>query len=29
VLKIEGEDGKERLINYNDIVIDWSAVEYK
>ena len=29
VLKIEGQDGKERHINYNDIVIDWSAVEYK
>ena len=29
MLKVAGEDGKQRLIDYNDIVIDWSAVEYK
>lgn len=28
-LKIEGEDGKQRFINYNDIIVDWSAVDYK
>ena len=29
MLKVAGEDGKQRLIDYNDIVIDWSEVEYK
>lgn len=28
-LKILGEDGKNRFIDYNDIIIDWSEVEYK
>jgi len=28
-LKVAGEDGKHRLIDYNDIIIDWSEVEYK
>lgn len=28
-LKIKGEDGKQRFINYNDIIVDWSAVDYK
>lgn len=28
-LKIEGKDGKPRWIDYSDIVIDWSAVDYK
>jgi predicted ArsR family transcriptional regulator len=29
MLKVVGEDGKQRLLDYNDIVIDWSEVEYK
>ena len=28
-LKIEEEAGKQRRINYNEIIVDWSAVEYK
>lgn len=28
-LRIEGEDGKQRFTHYSDIIVDWSAVDYK